>query len=111
METYIPLIVALVGSGVWTFLIELIKMRSEKCSAEKKMLLGLGHDVLYQRLSHYIERGYIEVSELDNVEYVFRPYLGLGGNGTIKVLYEQVMQLPHTPPEKVGSSEEKNGDK
>ena len=110
METYIPLIVALIGSGVWTFALELIKMRSEKCSAEKKMLLGLGHDVLYQRLSHYIERGYIEVSELDNVEYVFRPYLGLGGNGTIKVLYEQVMRLPHSP-EKVGSSEEENRDK
>lgn len=98
MEAYVPVIVALVGSGVWTFLIELIKMRSEKCSSEKKMLLGLGHDVLYQRLCHYIERGYIELSELDNVEYVFRPYLGLGGNGTIKVLYDEVCTLPHTSP-------------
>lgn len=97
MEAYMPILVALVGSGVWTFLIELIKLRSENTSAEKKMLLGLGHDVLYQRLSHYIERGYIELSELDNVEYVFRPYLGLGGNGTIKVLYDEVCKLPHTP--------------
>ena len=98
METYIPVIVALVGSGIWTFLIEIVKIKSEKLSAEKKMLLGLGHDVLYQRLSHYVMRGYIEVSELENIEYVFRPYLGLGGNGTIKVLYEEVCRLPHTPP-------------
>ena len=98
MESYLPVIVALVGSGIWTFLIEVIKLRSEKVSVEKKMLLGLGHDVLYQRLSHYLERGYIEVSELENVEYVFRPYLGLGGNGTIKVLYEEVCRLPHTEP-------------
>lgn len=109
MEAYIPVLVALVGSGVWTFLIELIKLRSENTSAEKKMLLGLGHDVLYQRLSHYIERGYIELSELDNVEYVFRPYLGLGGNGTIKVLYDEVCKLPHTPPDM--GTEKETGDK
>lgn len=111
METYIPLIVALVGSGVWTFLIELIKMRNDKCTAEKKMLLGLGHDVLFQRLSHYIERGYIDVSEMDNIDYLYQPYILMKGNGTVRALYEQTMQLPHTPPEKVGSSEEENGDK
>lgn len=103
MEMYIPILVAFIGSGVWTFLMEMIKLRSEKSSAEKKMLLGLGHDVLYQRLSYYIERGYIELSEFENVEYVFRPYIGLGGNGTIKVLYEEVCKLPHTPPQKGGN--------
>lgn len=107
MEAYIPVLVALIGSGVWSFIIDIIKMRTEKCSSEKKMLLGLGHDVLYQRLSHYIERGYIELSELDNVEYVFRPYLGLGGNGTIKVLYDEVCQLPHSPQD-VGETKKKN---
>lgn len=93
-EFILPVIVTLLGSGVWSFLIEFIKMKSEKASAEKKMLLGLGHDVLYQRLTYYIERGYIEPAELQNVEYVFRPYLGLGGNGIIKVLYEKVCELP-----------------
>lgn len=95
METYVlPVIITLIGSGVWTFLIELIKLRSEKASAEKKMLLGLGHDVLYQRLTFYLDRGYIEPDELQNVEFVFRPYTALGGNGVIKVLYEKVLELP-----------------
>lgn len=95
MSDYVfPVIITLIGSGVWSFLIEFIKLRTEKASAEKKMLLGLGHDVLYQRLTYYLERGYIEPAELQNVEYVFRPYLGLGGNGIIKVLYEKVCELP-----------------
>ena len=95
MQTYVlPVIVTLLGSGVWTFSIELIKLRSEKASAEKKMLLGLGHDVLYQRLTFYLDRGYIEPDELQNVEFVFRPYTALGGNGVIKVLYEKVLELP-----------------
>lgn len=95
MQTYVlPVIVTLLGSGVWTFLIELIKLRSEKASAEKKMLLGLGHDVLYQRLTFYLDRGYIEPDELQNVEICFRPYTALGGNGVIKVLYEKVLELP-----------------
>lgn len=90
----LPVIVTLLGSGVWTFLIEMVKLRSEKASAEKKMLLGLGHDVLYQRLTFYLERGYVEPDELQNVEFVFRPYTALGGNGVIKVLYEKVLELP-----------------
>lgn len=96
----LPVIITLLGSGVWSFLIEFIKIRSEKTSAEKKMLLGLGHDVLYQRLTYYLERGYIEPAELQNVEYVFRPYLGLGGNGIIKVLYEKVCELPQKEGDK-----------
>lgn len=110
METYIPMIVALAGSGVWTVILELIKIKNDKCTVEKKMLLGLGHDVLFQRLSYYIERGYIDVTEMENIEHLYQPYIQMGGNGTIKVLYEQVMDLPHSP-EKVGSSEEKDGDK
>ena len=95
MSDYVfPVIITLIGSGVWSFLIEFIKLRTEKASAEKKMLLGLGHDVLYQRLTYYLDRGYIEPAELQNVELVFRPYLGLGGNGIIKVLYEKVCELP-----------------
>ena len=91
----LPVILTLIGSGIWSFLIEWIKLKSEKASAEKKMLLGLGHDVLYQRLTYYLERGYIEPAELQNVEYVFKPYTGLGGNGTIKILYEKVCELPN----------------
>lgn len=99
METYVlPVILTLLGSGVWTFLIEWIKLRSEKASAEKKMLLGLGRDVLYQRLTFYINRGWIDPDEMSNVELIFRPYLGLGGNGVIKVLYEKTLQLPNKPP-------------
>ena len=91
----LPVIITLIGSGIWSFLIEIIKIKSEKASVEKKMLLGLGHDVLYQRLTYYIERGYIEPAELQNAEYVFKPYTALGGNGTIKILYEKVCQLPN----------------
>lgn len=99
-EFILPVIVTLLGSGVWSFLIEFIKLRSEKASGEKKMLLGLGHDVLYQRLTYYIDRGYIEPDELQNVEFIFRPYTILGGNGVIKVLYEKVCELPNKAPEK-----------
>ena len=103
----LPVIITLISSGVWTFMIEVIKMRSEKVTTERRMLLGLGHDVLYQRLTHYLERGYIEPSELENVEYVFKPYVGLGGNGTCKLLYDEVCKLPHSP-QKVGRPKKEN---
>lgn len=90
----LPVIVTLLGSGVWSFLIEWIKIKSEKQSAEKKMLLGLGYDVLFHRLSFYLERGYIEPDELQSVDFVYRGYVALGGNGLIKAMYEKVMALP-----------------
>lgn len=93
-EIILPIVLTLLGSGIWTFLIEWVKLRSEKASTERKMLLGLGHDVLFQRLTYYLERGYIEPNELENVDYVLKPYLGLGGNGTCKVLYDKVCSLP-----------------
>ena len=99
-DMILPIILTLLGSGVWTFLIELVKIKSNQQTKEKKMLLGLGHDVLYQRLTYYIERGYIEPAELENVEYVFRPYAALGGNGTCEVLFNEVCELPHSKKER-----------
>lgn len=93
-EIILPIVLTLLGSGIWTFLIEWVKLRSEKVSTERKMLLGLGHDVLFQRLTYYLERGYIEPNELENVEYVYKPYLRLGGNGTCTLLYDKVCSLP-----------------
>ena len=95
MSDYVfPVIITLIGSGVWSFLIEFIKLRTEKASAEKRMLLGLGYDVLFHRLSFYLGRGYIEPDELQSVDFVYRGYVALGGNGLIKAMYEKTMALP-----------------
>ena len=59
------------------------------------MLLGLGHDRIVYLGSCYIERGYITQDEYENLhDYLYEPYLALGGNGTAKKVMAGVERLP-----------------
>jgi len=91
----VPIVVALLGSGLWAGLIDYIKQRNNKLTTDQKMLLGLGHAILYDKLEMYIERGYITVDQLEDLEYLYKPYRAMGGNGTCEKLYEEVCRLPH----------------
>lgn len=99
MDAIIPVLVALAGSGIWVALFDYLKTRSNKQSADKQMLLGLGHDRIYNLCEIYLNRGYVTLDELENLEYIYKPYKMLGGNGTGERLYEQVNALPHTKKE------------
>lgn len=64
--------------------------------AHSKALRGLLYGELERRCSYYIKKGSISMTELKDLRtYYYEPYHdGLGGNGTIKKLFEQVEQLP-----------------
>lgn len=52
------------------------------------------HNEIYKQCSYFIEQGEIAVDDLDNLEYLWRGYHGLGGNGTGELLYNRVRNLP-----------------
>lgn len=60
--------------------------------------LALLHDMIYQQCSCFLEQGWISVDDLENLEYIWKGYKGLGGNGTGEALYTKVVALPHKPP-------------
>ena len=60
----------------------------------KNGVLALLHDRLYQACSHYIEMNCITPAEMRNLEKMYNAYRALGGNGTIKEMYERCMNLP-----------------
>lgn len=62
--------------------------------AMKEANLALLHDRLYQGCKHYIAQGHIDVDSLKNIEYLYRAYHALGGNGTGTELYTRVQKLP-----------------
>ena len=74
--------------------IEAIKDRSGK------EVLALLHDRLYQACQFYISRGYCTVGDRDNLEYMFKPYKALGGNGTGEELYNRCLALEYGPAER-----------
>lgn len=84
---------------MWTALVEWYKCRSDKNNIEKKMLLGLAHDMLYRRLEEHLKNGYITVDDMENLGYLYEPYRKMGGNGTCERLYEEVAKLSHKKEE------------
>ena len=77
---------------------ELISWKDDQTTLSQKqseMLLGLAHDKIVYLGSQYIERGSITMQELDDFDkYLYEPYTELGGNGTGKMIWERVNDLP-----------------
>ena len=85
------------SSGFWAYL----QARREKKDDKTRMLVGLAHDRILSLGMQYIERGYINRDEYENLyEYLYRPYEKMGGNGSAK----RIMQIINTLPIQNGSA-------
>lgn len=70
-----------------------LKAKSAEDTAIKEGLLAVLHDRLYNECTAWILRGFITVEALKNIEYLYRAYHALGGNGTGTELYNRVKAL------------------
>lgn len=59
-------------------------------------LLAILHDRVFQACMFFIEKESISCDELENLEYLYRGYSGLGGNGTCETLMIRVRTLQIT---------------
>ncbi len=99
MIAIVGAIIAGITSGGFTslviFLIQRHDQKKGKHSAESEMLLGLGHDRIVYLGDLYIRRGFISKDEYENLhDYLYKPYLELGGNGTAERVMKEVEKLP-----------------
>ena len=96
METWLQMAItifcAVLGSsGIWT----LIQKKGDKKDAKTQMLIGLGHDRVMTLGMEYIERGCITKDEYENlVDYLYKPYEMMGGNGSAARVIDEVKRLP-----------------
>lgn len=80
------------SSGFWAHK----TTKSQKTSAEDKLLRGLAHTRLMTLCEKYIERGWITPEEYEDlIIYLYQPYIELGGNGTVKKMVDtEINKLP-----------------
>lgn len=79
------------STGFWAY----ITRRSERDTAEKKLLMGLAHDRLITQATRYINRGFISHEEYEDLRcYLYDPYRAKGGNGTVEKMMQKVEELP-----------------
>lgn len=92
---------ALTSSGVMSLIVYLLQRRDRKkdqesanSSAQSRMLIGLGHDRIMSLTDRYVRRGIITLKEKRNLEFLYRPYSDMGGNGDCKIGYDACQSLP-----------------
>ncbi|MEG2118630.1 MAG: hypothetical protein RRY76_05435 [Clostridia bacterium] len=64
-----------------------------RIKASEKGLVAMLHDRIYQACIFYLNRGWVTIEDMRNLEYMYKPYAAMGGNGTAKELYERVLDL------------------
>lgn len=83
------------SSGFWAWL---MKKDSTK-SATSRLMMGLAYDKLTHMGMKYIERGWISKDEYEDYRnYLYDPYVELGGNGVAKKLMDEIAKLPMKGP-------------
>lgn len=68
---------------------------SSTLKLQGQVLKGIGHDRIIYLGKIFCEQGYVTTDEYENLnEYLYKPYIDLGGNGTAKKMMSQVDKLP-----------------
>ena len=100
-DNIVVLLVAIFGAGGFWEIIRLIITALAKLligkkgkTAEDRALLGLLHNEIYSLCKKYIKAGEITVEEFENLQYLYKPYHEMGGNGTAEKLMKEIHDLP-----------------
>lgn len=80
----------LASSGLWAFL----SSHFERNTAEKELIIGIGHIELVFFGMQYIERGWITRDEYESMLELYKPYVKLGGNGSGTKIMHDLEKLP-----------------
>ena len=78
------------SSGLWAFL----GNRLDKRSAERDLIVGIGHIELVFFGMQYIERGWITEDEYETLKALYDSYKKLGGNGSGTKVMNEIEKLP-----------------
>lgn len=84
-----------------------IKKEHEEQRLLREAVLAILHDRLYSLARYYLSQGWLTIQDLDNLEYIYKAYHGLGGNGTGTDLFTRCKALPIRPLNVAGALNQK----
>jgi hypothetical protein len=85
--------------AILTWCVKKLKGKKTEYDVLREGILALLHDRLYAACSIFIARGWASLDDRENLEYLYKPYKALGGNGTGENLYQAVQKLPYQSPD------------
>lgn len=76
------------------FLTTRLKKNKKKDEAIELGVQALLRNELIRRYREYEEKGEISILDKENMEAMFEQYKNLGGNGTVKHMMDDLLELP-----------------
>lgn len=97
-ETIVTLVGIILGSNwLGSFLMELYKSKKKKKTPAEIILKSLSRSHLLQCASRYVEQGYIDTEEYDDIFEEYEAYIDLDGNGRVQREYGEGGEVRSLP--------------
>ncbi len=97
LQIIFPVVVAsIVGVGGWA-LKKIMKRQKEQAEEERALkngILAILHDSIFRTYKLCSNANSITLEELEDLDYLYKPYHALGGNGTGTELYKRIKSMP-----------------
>lgn len=94
LQIILNYMVPLILGGIIGFLSTKIKNHNKKDKAIEEGLVALLRNELVRRYREYETKGEMAILDKENIEDMFKQYENLGGNGTVKKMYKELLDLP-----------------
>ena len=94
LQIILNYMVPLILGGIIGFLSTKIKNYNKKDKAIEDGLVALLRNELVRRYREYETKGEMAILDKENIEDMFKQYENLGGNGTVKKMYKELLDLP-----------------
>lgn len=80
--------------GVLGFITAKLKKSKNKDIAIEEAVQALLRNELIRRYREYKAKGEMTILDRENIEAMFKQYKNLGGNGTVKELMDELLEVP-----------------
>ena len=90
LQTVVTVLVTAIVTGALTY----VKVERQNIKALKNGLLSLLRAELIRSHDKYIKQGFCPLYAKEALEKAYKAYSALGGNGAMKQVYEDTMELP-----------------
>ena len=98
MEDIVKLIISwlvpFILGTIATSIIGIIKKDRKKDKAIENAVQALLRNELIRRYREYKVKGEMTILDKENIEHMFEEYKNLGGNGTVKELMDELLEVP-----------------
>lgn len=94
LHIIVSYLIPLILGSIIGFLTTKVKNNNKKDKAIEEGLVALLRNELVRRYREYETKQEISILDKENIEDMFVQYEKLGGNGTVKKMYTELLNLP-----------------